>query len=51
MDNSTAPMNADGTSISFAAPMNYNDLEMMINTELANINTWLQVAEHSFGSL
>ena len=44
-------MNADGTSISFAAPMNYNDLEMMINTELANINTWLQVAEHSFRSL
>jgi len=39
LDNATAPMNGDGTSISFAAPTNYNDLEMMINTELANINT------------
>ena len=43
LDNGTAPMNADGTSISFAAPTNYNDLEMMINTKLANINTWLKV--------
>ena len=47
LDNSTAPMNRDGTSISFAAPMNYNDLEMMINTELANTNTWLKIKNHS----
>ena len=47
LDNGTAPINADYTSISFAAPTNYNDLEMMINTELANINTWLKVSNHS----
>ena len=40
-------MNADGTSIRFAAPTIYDDLEMMINTELANINTWLKVNNHS----
>ena len=47
LDNGTAPMNADGT---FAAPMNYNDLEMMINTELANINTWLKVNKLSLNA-
>ena len=47
LDNGTAPMNADGTSIRFAAPTIYDDLEMMINTELANINTWLKVNNHS----
>jgi len=34
-------MYVDDTSISFAAPINY-DLEIMINTELANINSWLK---------
>ena len=47
LDNGTAPMNADGTSIRFAAPTIYDDLEMMINTELANFNTWLKVNNHS----
>ena len=31
----------DNTSISFAAPTNY-DLEIMINTKLANVNSWLK---------
>ena len=31
----------DNTSIIFAAPTNY-DLEIMINTELANVNSWLK---------
>ena len=34
-------MYADDTSISFAAPTNY-DLEIMINTELAYVNSWLK---------
>ncbi len=34
-------MYAKDTSINFAASTNY-DLETMINTELANINTWLK---------
>ena len=50
LDNGTAPMNADGTSIRFAAPTIYDDLEMMINTELANINTWLKVNNHSLNA-
>ena len=33
-------MYVDDTTISFAAPTNY-DLEIMINTELANVNSWL----------
>ena len=34
-------MYVDDTSISFAAPTNY-DLEIMINTELANVNSSLK---------
>ena len=37
----TARMCADDTSISFAAPTNY-DLEIMLKTDLANVNTWLK---------
>ena len=34
-------MYADDTSVSFVAPTNY-DLEKMINTELAYVNSWLK---------
>lgn len=34
-------MYADDPSISFAAPTNY-DLEKMLKTDLANVNTWLK---------
>ena len=34
-------MYADDTSISFVAPTNY-DLEIMINAELAKVNSWLK---------
>ena len=34
-------MCADDTSISFAAPTNY-DLEIMLKIDLANVNTWLK---------
>ena len=34
-------MYADHTSIGFAAPTNYH-LEIMINTELACVNSWLE---------
>jgi len=34
-------MYVDDTSISFPAPTNY-DLEIMINTELAYVNSWLK---------
>ena len=36
----------DDTGISFAALTNY-DLEIMINTELANVNTWLKAIKLS----
>lgn len=34
-------MHADDTSISFTAPTKF-DLEIMINTELGNVNSWLE---------
>ena len=37
----TARMYADDTSISFVAATNY-DLEIMLKTDLANVNTWLK---------
>ena len=41
LNNGIAGMYADVTSISFAAPTNY-DLEIMMNTELTNVNSWLK---------
>ena len=34
-------MYADDISISFPAPTNY-DLEIMLKTDLANVNTWIK---------
>ena len=39
-------MYSDDTSIGFAAPKNY-DLEIMIKTELANVNSWLKANKRS----
>ena len=42
-------MYADDTSISFAAPTNY-DLEIMLKTDLANVNTWLKANKLSLNA-
>ena len=44
--NGIAGMYADVTSISFAAPTNY-DLEIMMNPELTNVNSWLKAKKLS----